>query len=150
MITHILDKQATKNVDNFNKIIANLDPTKTFRLRIDEFDERTLEQNAKIHAMLSEIAAQMTHLTKKLDLDSWKRLCIAQFRADSLENAVPRLSQYWLDKQMRLIPSLDGSSLVMLGDQTRTFPKYVASGFVEWLNYFGANNGIRFSAKGEA
>ena len=135
--------------DKINAAISSLDPTKTHRIRIDEFDERTLEQNAKIHVMLSEIAEQMTHLTKKLDLDSWKRLTIAQFRADSIENAVPRLAQYWSDKQMRLIPSLDGSSLVMLGDQTRTFPKYVASCFVEWLNYFGAVNGVRFSAKGE-
>ena len=139
-----------KDSEKINAIIANLDPAKLHRIRIDEFDERTLEQNAKIHVMLSEIAEQMTHLTKKLDLDSWKRLCIAQFRADSIENNIPRLAEYWSDKQVRLIPSLDGSSLVMLGGQTRTFPKYVASGFVEWLNYYGAVNGVRFSAKGEA
>lgn len=135
-----------KNREQVNLAIANLDPTALHRIRIDLYDERTLEQNDKIHAMLSDIAAQMQHLTQKLDLDSWKRLCVAQFKADSIANNIQRLSEYWKSKQMRLVPSLDGSSLVTLGDQTREFPKYVASGFIEWLNYFGSENNVKFSA----
>lgn len=136
--------------DKINAVISSLDPTKTHRIRIDEFDEKTRIQEEKYHVMLGDIARQMQHLTQQLDLDSWKRLCVAQFKADSIANDVPRLAEYWKKKQMRLVPSIDGSSLVMLGDQTRTFPKYVASGFVEWLNYYGAVNGVCFSAKGEA
>ncbi len=136
-----------KNRNNVFIAIENLDPTKLHRIRIDEFDEKTREQEEKYHAMLTDIAAQMQHLTQKLDLDSWKRLCVAQFKADSIANDVPRLAEYWKGKQMRLVPSLDGSSLVTLGDQTRKFPKYVASGFIEWLQFFGAINGVRFRAK---
>lgn len=135
-----------KNREHVNFTIANLDPTALHRIRIDLYDERTLEQNDKMHAMLTDIANQMQHLTQKLDVDSWKRLCVAQFKADSIANDLPRLAEYWKSKQMRLMPSLDGSSLVTLGDQTREFPKYVASGFIEWLNYFGSVNDVKFSA----
>lgn len=135
-----------KNREQVNFTIANLDPTKLHRIRIDEFDEKTREQEEKYHAMLGDIAAQMMHLTQKLDLDSWKRLCVSQFKADSIANDVPRLSEYWKSKQMRLMPSLDGLTLVTLGDQTRQFPKYVAAGFIEWLNYYGSVNNVKFSA----
>jgi len=138
-----------KNRDQVNMAVAHLDPTKLHRIRIDVFDEKTREQEEKYHAMLGDIAKQMKHLTQSLDLDSWKRLCVAQFKADSIANDVPRLAEYWRNKQMRLMPSLDGSTLVSLGDQTREFPKYVAAGFIEWLNAYGANNGVRFSAKDE-
>ena len=43
------------------------------------------------------------------------------------------------------MPSLDGQTLVALGNQTREFPMYVMSGFVEWLLYFGAENTITWS-----
>lgn len=129
--------------------ILALAPTKLHRIRIDEFDQKTRDQEEKYHAMLGDIAAQMRHLTQKLDLDSWKRLCVAQFKADCMANDIPRLSDYWKTKQMRLMPSLDGSSLVTLGEQTRTFPKYVAAGFIEWLNYWGSINNVIFSAKQE-
>jgi hypothetical protein len=139
-----------KNREQVNMTIANLDPTKLHRLRIDEFDEKTREQEEKYHAMLGDIAEQMLHLTQTLDLDSWKRLCVAQFKADSIANDVPRLAEYWKTKQMRLMPSLDGKTLVALGDQTRDFPKYVAAGFIEWLNYYGAINGVKFKARDES
>jgi hypothetical protein len=138
-----------KNRDQVNMTIANLDPTALHRIRIDLFDEKTREQEEKYHAMLGDIAEQMQHLTLTLDLDSWKRLCVAQFKADSIENDVPRLAEYWKAKQMRLMPSLDGKTLVALGDQTRDFPKYVAAGFIEWLNAYGANNGVKFKARDE-
>ncbi len=138
-----------KNREQVNMTIANLDPTALHRIRIDLLDERTLEQNDKIHAMLNDIAEQMLHLTQTLDLDSWKRLCVAQFKADSIANNIPRLAEYWKTKQMRLMPSLDGKTLVALGDQTRDFPKYVAAGFIEWLNYYGAKNDVKFKARDE-
>lgn len=136
-----------KNREQVYFVIGNLDPTVLHRLRIDEFDEKTREQEEKYHAMLGDIAEQMLHYTQKLDLDSWKRLCVAQFKADSIANNIPRIAEYWQAKQMRLVPSIDGKTLVTLGDQTREFPKYVASGFIEWLIYYGAENNVKFKAR---
>lgn len=136
-----------KNIELVHLAILSKDPTKLHRIRIDEFDEKTRLQEEKYHAMLGDIAEQMQHLTQVLDDESWKRLCVLQFKSDCIANDVPRLADYWRGKKMRLIPSLDGSSLVTLGDQTRKFPKYVAAGFIEWLNAYGANNGVKFKAK---
>jgi len=125
--------------------IAELDFTKDYYVKIDEYDKRTLDQNAKIHAMLGDIAKQSTHLNKVLSADDWKRLCVAQFRTDCIQNDVPKLSDYWKRNEFKLMPSLDGQTLVALGNQTRDFPIYVMSGFVEWLLYYGAENNITWS-----
>ena len=134
---------------NIIDYIQSQDLNLLHRIRIDLFDEKTRAQEEKYHAMLGDIARQMVHLTEKLDVDSWKRLCVAQFKADCIANDVARLSEYWKSNQMRLMPSLDGSALVTLGAQTSKFPKYVAAGFIEWLNAYGANNNVRFTAAQE-
>lgn len=134
-----------KNKEGLFSKISRLDPTKLWRIRFDEYDTRTLEQNAKIHAMLTDIANQAMHLNQKLDADSWKRLCVAQFRSDCIDNDVSRLADYWRKIDFKLMPSLDGRSLVQLGAQTREMPKYVMAGLVEWLYVYGAENNIAWS-----
>lgn len=137
----------TNKVALFNHI-ARLDPTKLWRIRFDEFDEKTRDQEKKYHSMLADIASQAKHLNQVLEADDWKRLSVAQFRTDCITNDIPRLADYWKRQNFKLIPSLDGGSLVALGAQTRNFPKYVAAGFIEWLNYYGAENNIKWTDPG--
>lgn len=125
--------------------ITELDFTKDYYVKIDEYDKRTISQNSKIHAMLGDIAKQSKHLNQVLSADDWKRLCVSQFRTDCIQNDVPKLSDYWKRNEFKLMPSLDGQTLVALGNQTRDFPIYVMSGFVEWLLYYGAENNINWS-----
>lgn len=127
------------------EVIKSLAEDKLWRFRIDEFDEKTREQEKKYHAMLGDIARQAKHLNQSFSLDDWKRLCVMQFKQDCIDNDLPRLSDYWKKQSMKVVPSLDGRSLVTLGTQTRDFPKYVAAGFVEWLYHYGAENGIEWS-----
>lgn len=134
-----------KNKLGLYDLIKNLDPTNLWRIRVDEYDARTLEQNDKIHAMLGDIAKQAKHLNEVLGIDDWKRLCVKQFGDDCISQNVPRLAEYWTKNQVRLIPSLDGGSLVALGQQTRDFPKYVAAGFITWLYAYGDNNNIAWT-----
>lgn len=135
-----------KNKLDLFEQIKLLDPTKLWRFRIDEFDEKTREQEEKYHAMLGDISRQAMHLNQVLELDDWKRLCVKQFADDCIANDVPRLSEYFTRNGVRLMPSLDGKSLVALGNQTRDFPKYVAAGFIEWLYAYGAQNNIKWTA----
>ena len=51
------------------------------------------------------------------------------------------------DLPITVMPSLDGTAIVALGEQTRKFPKKVASAFIEWLNAWGAENDVRYSAR---
>lgn len=133
------NKQALYN------LIISLAGDKLWRFRVDEYDEKTREQEKKYHAMLGDIAKQAKHLNQTLGLDDWKRLCVSQFRQDCIDNDLPRLHDYWIKHEFKVVPSLDGRSLVALGAQTRDFPKYVAAGFVEWLYHYGAENGIEWS-----
>jgi hypothetical protein len=134
-----------KNKLGLYDLLQRLDPNKLWRIRIDEYDEKTRLQEEKYHAMLGDIAKQAKHLNQALDLDSWKRLCVDQYRKDCITNEIPRLADYWKRQNFRLMPGLDGSSLVALGTQTRDFPKYVAAGFIEWLYHYGSVNEIEWS-----
>jgi hypothetical protein len=135
----------SKNKQELYAALQVLDPTREWRVRIDESDEQTRLQQEKYHAMLGDIARQAKHVNKVLDLDSWKRLCVKQFADDCIANDLPRLADYWKRQNFTVVPSLDGKSLVTLGKQTRDFPKYVAAGFIEWLYHYGAENEIEWS-----
>lgn len=145
LIVHFLNKAESANVKSFNDKLSALDPTRQWQIRITEADERTIEQNAKMHAMLSDISKQAKHLNKVLEVDDWKRLTVDQFKTDCINNNVARLADYWRKNNFKLMPGLDGTSLVTLGKNTREFPRYVASGFVEWLLAYGADNNIKWS-----
>lgn len=134
-----------RNKQGLYDLLKSLDIDQLWRIRIDKFDERTVEQNKKMHAMLGDIAAQCKHLNQVLEIDDWKRLCVQQFRDDCISNDLPKLADYWNKHNFKLMPSLDGRSLVSLGTQTRDFPKYVAAGFMEWLYAYGAENNIQWT-----
>ncbi len=105
---------------------------------------KTRDQEEKYHAMIGDIAKQWDFCNRKWDADSMKRLLIDQFKRDTIND--PEFADAW--KAMGIVdmaPSIDGSGVVMLGVQSRKFPKKLASGFVEWLYAFGAEQGIRWS-----
>ena len=91
---------------------------------------KSRDQEEKYHAMIGEIAKQAQHLGSKWDAESWKRLLVWQFCNDTGMDAG------------KIIPSLDGSGIVQLGQQTRKFTKEQASEFVEWLHAWGAEHGV--------
>lgn len=104
---------------------------------------KTRDQEERYHAMLADIARQCTHLNEAQDAETWKRLCVDQFRRDTLTD--PDIGEYWKGKGLRIIPALDGSCVVVLGEQTRKFPRKVASAFTTWLFAFGAEHGVQWS-----
>lgn len=105
--------------------------------------KKSREAERRYHAMLNDIAKQCRHLNDSLDLETWKRLAVDQFRRDTLDD--PEIGEYWKGKGLRIVPSLDGSCVVVLGEQTRKFPKRVACAFTEWLFAFGAERGVSWS-----
>jgi hypothetical protein len=104
---------------------------------------KSRDQEERYHAMLGDIAKQCMHLNESQDQETWKRLCVDQFRRDTLSD--PEIGEYWKGKGLRIIPSIDGSCVVVLGEQTRRFPRKVASAFVEWLFSFGAERDVRWT-----
>jgi len=113
------------------KVKDTLKTGKALRMEI-KAESRSDEQNAKYHAMLSEIAVQAQHLGAKWDAESWKRFLVYEF-----------CKQLGLP-QGQIVPSLDGSGIVQLGLQTRDFSKERAAEFIEFLEAWAADKEIIF------
>jgi hypothetical protein len=93
---------------------------------------KSREQEKMYHALIGDIARQATHLGAKWDKEDWKRFLIWQYSKDA---GLPT---------GRFVQSLDGTGIVQLGLQSRKFSKEEATGFVEWLLAWGAQNGITY------
>lgn len=113
------------------KVKDTLKAGKALRMEI-KAESRSDEQNAKYHAMLSEIAVQAQHMGAKWDAESWKRFLVYEF-----------CKQLGLP-QGQIVPSLDGSGIVQLGLQTRDFSKERAAEFIAFLEAWAADKEIIF------
>lgn len=111
------------------KVKDSLKAGKQLRMEI-KAESKSRDQEAKYHAMLSEIAEQASHLGAKWSAEDWKRLLVDLFAKET------RL------QGGKIIPSLDGSGIVQLGLQTRNFTKEQAMEFITFLEAWGASNGI--------
>lgn len=102
---------------------------------------KTRPQEERYHAMIDDIASQITLHGRKWDNESMKRLCVDQFRRDTAKD--PELAELWGDMgTVEMAPSIDGSGIVALGWQTRKFPKRLASAFIDWLFALGAERNV--------
>jgi len=88
---------------------------------------RTLEQNAKLWAMLSEISEQVEWYDQKLTPDDWKTVFTASLR------------------KARVVPGLDAGTLVPLGLSTSQMTVAEMSALIELISAFAAEHGVEFS-----
>jgi len=114
------------------KVKESLNSGKKLTLEIKQ-QSKTREQEKKYHAILNEIAQQAQHMGAKWDAEDWKRLLVDAY---CVEKGV---------SSGRIVPSLDMTGIVQLGQQTRKFTKEQASEFVEFLLAWCANNGIELN-----
>lgn len=131
MILHLTSTEQAKTSIRqiWDKVEKALDSGKHLRMEIKAVS-KTREQEEKYHAMIGDIAKQAKHLGAKWSAEDWKRLLVDQYLRE-VENI-----------QSKVVPNLDGSGIVQLGFQTRNFTKEQASEFVEWLDFWAAENGI--------
>lgn len=110
---------------------------------------KSREQEMMYHSQIGDIADQYMFCGRKWDVEDMKRLCIDQFRRDTIND--DDFKELWAEvSKIELAPSLDGSGTVALGVQSRRFPKKLASAFVDWLYSFGAEHGVVWSDPMEA
>ncbi|NTS31312.1 recombination protein NinB [Phyllobacterium sp. BT25] len=82
---------------------------------------RSAEQNAKLHAMLGEVAEQVVWYGRKLDIDDWKNMFTASLRhAD-------------------VIPGIDKGTIVPLGMKTSTMTVEEMGNLIELIYAFGSD-----------
>ncbi len=88
---------------------------------------RSLEQNARLWAMLSDISKQVDWYGRKLTPDDWKHVFSAAL------------------KKQDVVPGLDGG-FVVLGLSTSKMTKSEMCDLQTLMEAFGAEKGVRFSA----
>lgn len=88
---------------------------------------RSSEQNARMWAMLGEVAKQVTWHGQKLDPEEWKDMATAAL------------------KRQRVVPGIDGG-FVVLGQRTSRMTVGEMAELMDFLEAFGAQQGVRFSA----
>lgn len=94
-----------------------------------EFKEptRSLEQNARMWAMLTDVSRQVVWYTQTLTPTEWKHIFTASL------------------KKQKVIPGLDGE-FVVLPSGTSEMSKRQMSDMMELIEAFGAQHGVRFGA----
>lgn len=87
---------------------------------------RSLDQNARLWASLSDVSEQVEWYGKKLSPDDWKNVFTASL------------------KKMEVVPNLDGTGFVALGQSTSRMSKKELSDLLELIYAFGAERYVEF------
>ena len=95
---------------------------------------RNLEQNAKLHAMLGDIARQVEHYGQKYTTGIWKRLCIASWLRAEGEQPV-------------LIQALDGMGIDIIFEKSSKLSVKRMASLIEWVYMYGAENSVVWTEK---
>lgn len=89
--------------------------------------KRSLDQNAKFWAMLTDVATQLPWHGIRLTPDDWKLVFL-----DSL------------NREMRVVPNIDGNGFVNLGRSSSDLSKAEMCELIELIHSFGAKHGVVF------
>lgn len=96
-------------------------------------ETRTKVQNRLLWPLLADVARQVEWHGLRLSQDDWKDMFTAGL------------------KNLRVVPNLDGSGFVALGQRTSTMSKRTFSDLIELIFAFGSDRGVSWSRKsGEA
>lgn len=90
-------------------------------------NNRSVPQNARMWAMLTELSRQIQWHGVRLAPDDWKIVFL-----DALK------------RELRMVPNLDGNGFVQLGRSSSDLTKEEMSGMIELIHAFGASHGVIF------
>lgn len=114
-------------------------PGKAVRIKVEECrPTRSLDQNAMFHAICNDIAKQRQWAGMWLDCEGWKRLLVDAWART--EGGV----------QGRIVPSLDGQSVVNLGIQTRRMKVGEMADLITFAQAWAVENGVVLNDSGAA
>ena len=89
--------------------------------------KRTLPQNDRMWAMLTDIAQQKQHCGRKYTPDQWKILFM-----------------HACGREVQFLPSLDNSTYIPWGQSSSDLSKQEMSDLIEFMFAWGAENGVTF------
>jgi len=89
--------------------------------------KRTLPQNDRMWAMLTDVAEQLTWHGIRLTPDDWKLVFLEA-----------------LNREVRMVPNLEGNGFVNLGRSSSDLSKEEMTDLIEIIFAFGAEHGVVF------
>lgn len=94
-----------------------------------EFKEpkRTVPQNDKMWAALTDVSAQATHCGRKYTPDRWKAIFM-----------------HALGREIEFLPSLDGKTFIPIGLSSSDLGKSEMMDLIEIIHAYGAEHGVKF------
>lgn len=93
-------------------------------------EQRSGEQNSKLHALLADISEQKEWAGRYWDVEDWKRLMTAAWIRASGGNPV-------------MVPAVDGNGFDVLYRRTSRLSKQEASELIEYATAWAIENGVR-------
>ena len=94
-------------------------------------ETRSTAQNARLHAMLGDVARQVEWAGKKRDATTWKRLMTAA----------------WLrarGEQLEVLPAIDGYGVDIVFERTSRLSRAECGELMEFISAWGAEHGVEF------
>jgi NinB protein. len=113
--------------------LAGLDMSKPKTVTIND-EDRSAEQNKKLHACLADIARQVEHAGMKWDVTVWKRLCTAAWLRET-------------GASIQMIPAIDGQGIDVLYERTSKLSMKKCAELIEWVQAFGAEHNVKWTQK---
>ena len=95
--------------------------------------KRSLPQNARMWAMLTDVASHITWHGQRLTPDDFKLIFL-----DALK------------REVRMVPAIDGRGFVNLGRSSSDLSKSEMGDLMELISAFGAEHGVRFNEVGSS
>ncbi|PRM10346.1 NinB protein [Haemophilus influenzae] len=92
---------------------------------------RSLEQNSKLHALLSDISKQCEFNGKKRDIDTWKMIMVSAHKIAT-------------GGQAEMVIGLEGVVINLRESTAQMSVKRLAS-LIEYITCWGVQNGVRFN-----
>jgi hypothetical protein len=102
-----------------------------------EPERRNADQNALLHVLLTEVAAQVEWAGKKRDAETWKRLMTAAWlraRGESIE----------------VLPAIDGHGIDVVFRRTSSLTKSECAELITFIQAWAAQNGIELTEQEQA
>lgn len=94
--------------------------------------KRTLPQNDRMWAMLTDLSVQLAWYGKKLTPDDWKLVMLDALRRETKE-------------ELRIVPNADGTGFVNLSTSSSDLSKDEMTALIEIIFGFGAKYGVEWS-----
>lgn len=94
--------------------------------------KRTLPQNDRMWAMLTDVASQLDWHGQKLTTDEWKLMFLDALKRDRRD-------------QLRIVPNLDNTGFVNLSTSSSDLGKEEMSDLMEIISAFGVGHDVVFS-----